>query len=38
LDTDRAFLVDFDDHLGSRRRMRERVFNQIAQRIFNRRN
>jgi hypothetical protein len=36
LDTDRAPLVDFDDHLGSRRRMHERVFDQIAQRIFDR--
>src|SRR5438874_3823850 len=34
-DADRALRVDLDDHFGSLRRMRERVFNKVSQRIGN---
>ena len=34
-DADRALRVDLDDHFGPRRRMHERIFNEIAQRIGN---
>src|SRR5262252_3237304 len=37
LHADRALWVDLDDHLRSCRRMHERVFDQIAQRICDRR-
>ena len=37
LHADRALRVNLDDHLRSRRRMHERVFDQIAQRICDRR-
>ena len=34
---DRTLRIDLDDHLSSRRRMHERVFDQITQRICDRR-
>ena len=33
LDADRTFRADLDDHFGPRCRVRERILNEIAQRI-----